>query len=391
LHEAYGSVALVMLSTRGLAAGECRIVQIQLDPDNWDDHDPWSPAHSTANRGGVVADIIANPEPRIVQRVEWAGDPVFGELLEGYCSVMAIPIASEALPMTWILYLKQAPQRFTTSELAEAMLRIAIIGSLLDSKSVEFDLASANERIDQDMQQVAELQRSLLPNPLPRIPGLEIAASYRPCCRAGGDIYDLFPLDRAAPDRDRWCVFIGDVAGHGLPAAVVMAMVQSILRAHPQKICGPACLLEHINRHLCRKSLGGFVTAFLGIYEPASRRLSYACAGHPPPLVKSAARGTVSRLNGAAGFPLGIEPMQSFSQACAYAHLGDSFLLYTDGITEARGPNHEMLSTEKLEHLFNQCPNHPALLIDSVRELVKSHERGGLPADDQTMVAMLAI
>src|SRR5262249_12227208 len=214
---------------------------------------------------------------------------------------------------------------------------------------------------------VAELQRSLLPNPLPQIPGLEIAASYRPCWRAGGDMYDFFPIDSHTPAPERWCIFMADASGHGLHAAVVMTMVQSLLRAHPPLICGPACLLEHLNRHLCRKDINGFVTAFLGIYEPTSRRISYACAGHPHPLVRFAPTGAVSHLNGVRNLPLGIDPEQSFSQASARAGPGDSFLLYTDGITEARAPNRDMLTQERLEQFFGQCPQSPVYLIDRVR------------------------
>ena len=111
------------------------------------------------------------------------------------------------------------------------------------------ELAHANEQIDRDARRVGELQRALLPASLPRIAGLEIAASYAPLGRAGGDLYDLFPLDERQDDRgdvcttpSRWCIFIGDVEGHGLAAALVMAIVQAVLHAHPAGSPGPrAC------------------------------------------------------------------------------------------------------------------------------------------------------
>src|SRR5580765_6168607 len=125
-------------------------------------------------------------------------------------------------------------------------------------------------QIDREAEQVGELQRALLPASLPRIAGLEIAASYEPTGRAGGDLYDFFPLDEQHDDpidAGLWCIFIGDTAGHGLRAAVVIAIVQAVLHAHPARIAKPASLLMHANRQLCRKKLGGFVTGFLGIYE----------------------------------------------------------------------------------------------------------------------------
>src|SRR5258707_11906626 len=111
-------------------------------------------------------------------------------------------------------------------------------------------------QIDREARQVGELQRALLPASLPRIAGLEIAVSYEPSGRAGGDLYDFFPLDERDNNEadgmgtgkgtgkgtgtvDRWCFIVGDAAGHGLAAAVVMAIVQSVLPAHLAGIAGP--------------------------------------------------------------------------------------------------------------------------------------------------------
>ena len=118
--------------------------------------------------------------------------------------------------------------------------------------------------------------------------------------RAGGDLYDFFPLDECQDGRadtpttpSRWCVFIGDIEGHGLAAAMVMAIVQAVLHVHPAGIATPAGLLMYGNRQLCSSRIDGLVTAFLGIYEPESRRLTYATAGHPPPLLRRAADGAI--------------------------------------------------------------------------------------------------
>ena len=98
----------------------------------------------------------------------------------------------------------------------------------------------------------------------------------------------------------RWCVFIGDIEGHGLAAAMVMAIVQAVLHVHPSGIATPAGLLMYGNRQLCSSRISGLVTAFLGIYEPASRRLTYARAGHPPPLLRRAADGSILALDAVA-------------------------------------------------------------------------------------------
>src|SRR5260221_11569041 len=185
----------------------------------------------------------------------------------------------------------------------------------MDKSTLE---SSPYQQIDREARQVGELQRALLPATLPRIAGLKIAASYEPTGRAGGDLYDFFPLDERDNDRmnpGRWCIFIGDTAGHGLAAAVVIAIVQAVLHAHPPSIARPASLLTHANRQLCRKKLGGFVTGFLGIYEPRTRRLTYSNAGHPPPLLKRSCYGPIFLLDEVGSYPLGIDDAETVEEA----------------------------------------------------------------------------
>jgi len=251
----------------------------------------------------------------------------------------------------------------------------------------------AFEQIDREARQVGELQRALLPETLPKIAGLEIAVSYEPSGRAGGDLYDFFPLDErhngqadgsAAPSR--WCAFIGDAAGHGLAAAVVMAIVQAVLHAHPAAIARPASLLAHANRQLCHKNIVGFVTAFLGVYEPGPRRLTYANAGHPPPLLRRSSDATICRLDAVGTYPLGIDASETFKEATVHLEPGDTVLLYTDGITEARGSEGGPFERDRLTRLFRDGGERPAELIERLRQAVRAYEQGQTRTDDQTLV-----
>jgi sigma-B regulation protein RsbU (phosphoserine phosphatase) len=244
--------------------------------------------------------------------------------------------------------------------------------------------------IDREARQVGELQRALLPASLPRIAGLEMAASYEPSGRAGGDLYDFFPLDERHNDQmdpGPWCVFIGDTAGHGLAAAVVIAIVQAVLHAHPARIARPASLLMHANRQLCRKRLGGFVTGFLGIYEPGTRRLTYSNAGHPPPLLRRSSHGPIFTLDEVGSYPLGIDDAETFEEASVQLEPGDTVLLYTDGITEARDTNGDQFDPRRLMCVFRDSGDRPAELIDRLRQVVRAHEHGQVARDDQTLVA----
>jgi sigma-B regulation protein RsbU (phosphoserine phosphatase) len=386
--EAYGSLASMMITTRGLADGEFRLVQLRREGDYGGDSDPWLQEQFPLYRGGLVATIIKSRVPHIVNDVDWADDPHFHTILAGYRSIMAVPFDGDRLPMTWALFLKRSAVNFTTLELEQAVLRTVMVGWLLESQTLAQELARANERIDKDIRQLADLQRTLLPNPLPEISGLEIAVSYEPSGQAGGDLYDFFPLNVDAGARGRWCIFIGDASGHGSAAAVVMAIVQTILHANPSEAAGPADMLMDANRQLCRKKIGGFVTAFLGIYEPDTRRLVYASAGHPPPLVKAAADGKVAQLDAVSSYPLGIDATNPLKSATIELHEGDTLLLYTDGITEARGADHAMFEFERLELEFREHSGRPGALIKYLRDLVNVHQRGQRPVDDQTLVAV---
>jgi len=212
--------------------------------------------------------------------------------------------------------------------------------------------------------------------------------------RAGGDLYDFFPLDEHPEDPahagatpSRWCVFIGDIEGHGLAAAMVMAIVQAVLHVNPSGTGTPAGLLMYGNRQLCSSRIGGLVTAFLGIYEPASRRLTYATAGHPPPLLRRAADEAIRALDAVGSYPLGIDESETFQEASVQLERGDILLLYTDGITDARPTATDLFGVDRLTRMLRDGGDQPAELIDGLRATVRAHEQGEAAKDDQTIVA----
>jgi len=141
------------------------------------------------------------------------------------------------------------------------------------------------------------------------------------------------------------------------------------------------------NRQLCSSRIGSLVTVFLGIYEPASRRLTYARAGHPPPLLRRAADGAISALDTVGSYPLGIDASETFTEASVELERGDTFLLYTDGITEAQGTAEDLFGVDRLMRVFRDGRDRPTELIDGLREAVRTHQHGEAARDDQTLVA----
>ena len=153
---------------------------------------------------------------------------------------------------------------------------------------------------------------------------------------AGGDYYDFFPLPGG-----QCGIFIADVSGHGTPAAVLMAVTHCIAHTNPGQALPPADVLNYLNRHLATLYTSrneSFITAFYGVYDPADRTLTYACAGHNPPRLKRCRDGTLLALDEAGGLPLGIMPDGAYDQVVQQLQPGDQILFYTDGITEARNP-----------------------------------------------------
>jgi phosphoserine phosphatase RsbU/P len=231
---------------------------------------------------------------------------------------------------------------------------------------------------------VADIQRSLLPAELPQIPTLDMAAYYRPSQRAGGDYYDFFPL----PDG-RWGIFVGDVSGHGTPAAVLMAVTHCIAHTCPGAPAPPSRVLAYLNHHLAARYTnldGSFVTAFYAIYDPASSELTYACAGHNPPRLKRCQDGSLLILDKANELPLGVVEDVVYPESSEHLQQGDQIIFYTDGITEAHSPTGELYGTGRLDTVLEQCSLQAAALLDSVLQSVKDFADGRPILDDQTII-----
>jgi sigma-B regulation protein RsbU (phosphoserine phosphatase) len=376
-----------MLSTKGLPPGHYRVLQIYLQGKREDLTSDLVADNSVAvYHHGLIAQIVSNPQPQLLFEVDWSSDPFFSDTLKGYDSVLAVPITGDKLPISWIMLIRQSPDGLTIEDLEETVMRTVLIGSLMESQTLAEQLADANEQIEREIREVGQLQRALLPDPFPNVPGLNFAVSYEPSGRAGGDLYDVFPLDDSQQQTGRWCILIGDASGHGVAAAVVMAIIHTVLHAHPAAVTGPAELLRHANRHLCDKKLRGFVTLFLAVYEPTNRRLTYSSAGHPPPLHKTVNEEVPTELDQANSYPIGIDAEESFQEASIQISPGDLLLLYTDGITEARSRAGQMLDVPALRQAFEIAENSPAAVIQRLRALVRDHQQGGAALDDQTMV-----
>ncbi len=239
---------------------------------------------------------------------------------------------------------------------------------------------------------LAVLQASLLPDTLPDIPGLETAAHYRTASpdHLGGDFYDVFPVD-----AERFAFFLGDVCGKGPQAAAVTSLTRYTLRVAALHDPDPVSALSTLNQVLHERYSTGdprYCTAVFGTLEPdpATGRTTVrlASGGHPPALVLRA-EGTASYLPTPGGLLVGILPDAPFTAAATVLAPGDTLLLYTDGLTEARtGPGRTALYGDEALHAFatGHAGRSPHQVVEALTGLLDGFGDG---LDDDT--ALLAI
>jgi len=192
------------------------------------------------------------------------------------------------------------------------------------------------QRFGRERDSALTLQRSLLPQLLPRVPGVRLAWRYLPGTagtHVGGDWYDVVPLDEA-PGDDRVALLIGDVMGRGLRAAAVMGQLRAIARTYLTVDTSPAAVLERLDVALARLEVEQIATAVLGVLEPRDRMLTLASAGHLPPLLVPG-DGTSSFVHVEAGPPLGVGS-GAFVERRLQLPPRSTVLLYTDGLVEDR-------------------------------------------------------
>jgi serine phosphatase RsbU (regulator of sigma subunit)/predicted ester cyclase len=238
------------------------------------------------------------------------------------------------------------------------------------------------ERVEQELRVAQRIQHALLPKEPPELEGWDIAHDYRPAREVGGDFYDFLNLNDG-----RVVLIIGDVSGKGIPAAMVMANTQSVLRAVAQRAgIPPSQALEEANDVLYTYLPPNmFATRFYAVLEPTEGWLRYANAGHNLPCCWH--EGLVTKLR-ARGMPLGLLPGMDYEEKQTALAPGDGVLLYSDGLIEAHDPRREMFGTLRMEEFVRAHPG-GATLIDSL--LAELEQFTGKAWEQEDDIALLTL
>jgi serine phosphatase RsbU (regulator of sigma subunit) len=234
--------------------------------------------------------------------------------------------------------------------------------------------------VQRELETAREIQTALLPRDLPRVSGLDVAARYVPMTAVAGDLYDVV---RIGPSQVG--LLVADVAGHGVPAALVASMVKLAFSTQVEETLDPASVLAGMNRLLCRQLDGTFVTAVYAAIDTQARTITVANAGHPALLV-GRADGVVED-SPERGLMLGFVPDASYASARLELRDGDRILLYTDGIPEAQSPGGEFLDTGRLRAwLTSGCAGVAGACADSILSRLEDWRGSRAFDDDVTLV-----
>ena len=234
-----------------------------------------------------------------------------------------------------------------------------------------------------ELEVAREIQLAMLPAGTYKAADIEICGVTRPANTVGGDFYDVLPL----PDG-RVILTLGDVAGKGSPAALLMALLLAVLRTLVDEDLEPTELMRRLNLQICRHSPSSrFITLFFAVYSPSTGALTYVNAGHHPPLLRRL-DGTAERLRGT-GIALGMFGGSTYQSSVTMIGNGETLVLYSDGITEAEDVEGRPFEETGLESVITTYAAFTAAEIGTeVFKAVERHANDSRFSDDLTILIL---
>ena len=255
---------------------------------------------------------------------------------------------------------------------------IAIKNELLQQEAVK------SERMERELQLAREIQSTFLPDHLPELPGWDMDVRWQPAREVGGDFYDILLLD-----DNKLGLVIADVADKGMPAAMFMTLIRTLIRAAASDNISPAKVLMQVNELLIPDAKHGmFVTVFYAVIELDTGRVVYTNAGHNPPIIKRINSNEMVELT-RTSIALGLFEDIEVEQREVTLAPGDWMLLYTDGVTEAFSKNNEMFGIKRLYDILLGNPFTTSKeMLDAIERSVYKFIEGAELSDDVTLAAI---
>ncbi len=314
----------------------------------------------------------------------------FAFLMEGFHLLLVLAICQPFEQALAVVRLFAIP--FIFANAAGMFIFAFIISNLRNERKMQAErdtLLREMERKNTELAIAAEIQRSFLPDTIPQIEHFEIVAQSIMAKEVGGDFFDVIPFEVVPVRRDQLGIFIADVSGKGIPAALFMALSRIVVRVNAiwhQK--APADAIRDANRIISADSRTGmFVTLFYGVLEAQERSLTYVNAGHNPPLICHGS-GTFSELP-ATGMAIGALEDAEYSANTVKLEPEDVLVLYTDGVTEAENVVQELFGEERLRQTIAEVRTRSAAeILAAIMAAVHAFTGDTPQSDDITLMVI---
>jgi serine phosphatase RsbU (regulator of sigma subunit) len=259
---------------------------------------------------------------------------------------------------------------------------IARVNTHLTIHRLSREVQDQKDRLEHELAVVSHLQRRIIPQQLPNLPGLRLAVHYATSRFAGGDYYDAVNLPNGGCG-----LLMADAEGHSAPATVLMAMTCALFRSQPDLHDSPDHVLATINGALCQVDHNSFVTAVYAAYDSVTRSLRLARAGHPEPLLFRSSDQRVQPISIEAVLPMGFQAYDRVPVAKTILEYGDRLLFYTDGVIECFNPENQPYGEDRLRHqLARPEAIDPQEVVDAIVRDMEEFARGYPLGDDQALL-----
>jgi sigma-B regulation protein RsbU (phosphoserine phosphatase) len=305
--------------------------------------------NDTVIKAAFSGEAVVLDDMRVDGRVKYKE----ATIREGLVSQLTVAMNFKGRAIGVLRLYSPKPKRFYEDDiyLARAVASqcaVAITNARLYSRAIE------GARMAEQMRLAGFIQRKMIPEKAPQIPGLDISATYIPCYDVGGDFYDFLPLD-----ENRIVVAIADVMGKGMPAALMMSSFRSMVRAYVEienadkTVRG---IIENLNKMTCRECTGGeFITFFYAVIDTKENTLTYCNCGHEPTvLIRDGQTADLDK----GGLVLGVDPKAEYDIETVQLKDGDCLLFFTDGLIDAANFDGDLWGKENLlktAEKFSRC------------------------------------
>ena len=297
-------------------------------------------------------------------------------------SLMAVPLQT-GKEIIGIIYIDSPSilRQFTADDL-NLLTVMANVAAVRIEHTRLAEVERARQILARDLDQAAEIQQLYLPAVAPKVSGLDLAGHNSPCRTVGGDYYDFFPYE-----GNRVAMVLGDVSGKGMPASLMMMGLQARVHALAEKPGDLSATMTSLNRLTCANCPANrFITVFLCVLNGETGELGYCNAGHNPPLIIRADGSHISLPGG--GPVVGIIPFMTYQEYKVSLGVGDTLVIYSDGVTEAADPSDDEFETERLAETVRRSRHLPASeIVSNIRQAVTVHAAGAPQSDDITIIA----